>query len=82
MLAIPCTVGRRVAGWDGTMNDETIPPKKPDPTNKGGSNRKDRLAEQLRANLMKRKTQARSRRTGDADKRPEGLPTAEKMHKD
>ena len=41
-----------------------------------------RLAEQLRANLMKRKTQARSRRTGDADQRPEGLAAAEKMHKD
>lgn len=58
------------------MNDTAIPPKK------GGTSRKDRLAEQLRANLMKRKTQARSRRTGDPDSRPEGLATAEKMHKD
>ncbi|TPK36352.1 hypothetical protein [Mesorhizobium sp. B2-5-3] len=44
------------------MNDKTIPPKK------GGTGRKDRLAEQLRANLLKRKAQSRSRRTGDADK--------------
>ena len=58
------------------MNDTAIPPKK------GGTNRKDRLAEQLRANLMKSKTKARSRRTGDADTRPEGLAAAEKMHKD
>ena len=72
------------------MNDKTNPPKKVDPAKKGGASRKDRLAEQLRANLMKRKTQARSRRTGDAgkqragdaDNRPEGLATAEKMHKD
>ena len=64
------------------MNDKTIPPKKADPAKKGGTDRKDRLAEQLRANLMKRKTQARSRRTGDPDQRPEGLAAAEKMHKD
>jgi hypothetical protein len=35
--------------------------------------RKARLAEQLRANLQRRKAQARSRRTGGADERPEGL---------
>ena len=64
------------------MNDKTIPPKRADPAKKSGTDRKDRLAEQLRANLMKRKTQARSRRTGDPDQRPEGLAAAEKMHKD
>ncbi|MER9405354.1 hypothetical protein NKI36_15040 [Mesorhizobium caraganae] len=71
------------------MNDKTIPPKRADPAKKSGTDRKDRLAEQLRANLMKRKAQARSRRNGDADKRagdadqrPEGLAAAEKMHKD
>ncbi|MGX5842174.1 hypothetical protein ACWGTI_15770 [Mesorhizobium sp. ArgA1] len=72
------------------MNDTTIPAQKVDQAKKGGTNRKDRLAEQLRANLMKRKSQARSRRTGDADsqragdadKRLEGLAAAEKMHKD
>ena len=40
--------------------------------------RKARLAEELRANLQRRKAQARSRRTGDADERPEGLGAAGK----
>ncbi|WP_192257537.1 hypothetical protein [Mesorhizobium silamurunense] len=73
------------------MNDKANPPKK------GGGERKDRLAEALRANLQKRKAQARSRRAGDADKQracdadrqracdpdqqPEGLPSAGKMQK-
>ncbi|WP_024849511.1 MULTISPECIES: hypothetical protein [unclassified Aminobacter] len=35
--------------------------------------RRKRLAEQLRANLMRRKAQARSRRVGEADSRPDGL---------
>ena len=35
--------------------------------------RKARLAEELRANLQRRKAQSRSRRTGGADERPEGL---------
>ena len=39
----------------------------------GGSGRKAKLAEQLRANLQRRKAQARSRRAGDADRRPDGL---------
>lgn len=66
------------------MNDKTIPAKK------GGTGRKDRLAEQLRANLQKRKAQSRSRRSGDADKRrageadqrPDGLGAAKEMQKD
>ncbi|PBB39635.1 hypothetical protein CK218_16350 [Mesorhizobium sp. WSM3879] len=58
------------------MNQKANPPKKRD------GERKDRLAEALRANLPKRKAQARSRRDGNADDRPEGLPTAGKMHKD
>jgi len=66
------------------MNDKTIPVKK------GGTNRKDRLAEQLRANLQKRKAQSRSRRTGEADKqrtgdadqRPDGLGAAREIQKD
>jgi hypothetical protein len=43
-----------------------------------GSNaeRKKRLADELRANLQKRKAQARSRRTGGADSRPEGIEIA------
>lgn len=40
---------------------------------KGDEERKNRLAAQLRANLARRKAQARSRRQGEADKRPEGL---------
>lgn len=37
--------------------------------------RKARLAEELRANLQRRKAQTRSRRVGEADSRPEGLRT-------
>ena len=35
--------------------------------------RKERLAGQLRQNLQRRKAQARARRSGDADTRPEGI---------
>jgi len=38
--------------------------------------RKARLSETLRANLMKRKAQARARRQGEADRRPEGISAA------
>src|SRR5690606_13602744 len=48
-------------------------PPRPDPRR---SDRKARLAEQLRANLQRRKAQARSRRAGEADPRPEGLAAA------
>jgi hypothetical protein len=66
------------------MNDKTIPLRK------GGTDRKTRLAEQLRANLQKRKAQSRSRRTGDADQRrageadqrPDGLGASKEMQKD
>ncbi|RWF74474.1 MAG: hypothetical protein EOS26_16305 [Mesorhizobium sp.] len=58
------------------MNDKTIPPDKGGPSKKDSqpkkADRKSRLAEQLRANLQKRKAQSRSRRTGDADKRRTG----------
>jgi hypothetical protein len=40
--------------------------------------RRERLAEELRANLQKRKTQARARRAGEADRRPEGIRDAKK----
>lgn len=43
------------------------PPKDP---------KKDRLARQLRANLARRKAQARAKRAGDADDRAEGIDTA------
>jgi hypothetical protein len=58
------------------MNDKTLPAKNASTT------RKDRLAEQLRANLQKRKAQSRSRRTGDADERPDGLGAAKDTQKD
>ncbi|MER8629746.1 MAG: hypothetical protein E5Y12_13240 [Mesorhizobium sp.] len=58
------------------MNDKTNQAKK------GGTDRKDRLVEQLRANLQKRKAQSRSRRTGEADQRPEGLGGAKEIQKD
>ncbi|WP_199190492.1 hypothetical protein [Nitratireductor sp. StC3] len=38
-----------------------------------GAARKARLAGQLRANLARRKAQARARRAGEADQRPDGL---------
>ena len=37
--------------------------------------RRDRLAQQLRANLARRKAQARAKRLGDADDRAEGIDT-------
>ena len=42
----------------------------------------DMLAEQLRANLQKRKAQLRSRRTGEADQRPDGLAASKELQKD
>jgi hypothetical protein len=51
-------------------------PETPTTPKKGGNDRKTRLAEELRANLLKRKAQARSRRSGLADQRPEGLEAA------
>ena len=42
----------------------------------GDGGRKARLAAELRANLAKRKAQARSRRGGDGDTRPEGIAAA------
>lgn len=44
---------------------------------KDAQDRQQRLADQLRANLQKRKVQARARRSGDADKRDEGIAAAE-----
>lgn len=75
MLAIPES-GWLGASRGGTMNDKTNQPKN------SGTIRKNRLAEQLRANLQKRKAQSRSRRTGEADQRPDGLGAAKEMKKD
>jgi hypothetical protein len=44
--------------------------------------RKTRLAEELRANLQRRKAQSRSRRTGAADSRPEGIVASTKNSDD
>lgn len=59
------------------MSEKTIENDKqnqPDP-------REKRRAEQLRANLMRRKAQSRSRRAGDADERDDGI-TAGKENND
>ncbi|RWP49473.1 MAG: hypothetical protein EOR05_09775 [Mesorhizobium sp.] len=69
-----------MASRDGTMNDTIIPPDKSAPPKK--TDRKTRLAEQLRANLQKRKAQSRSWRAGDADKRPDGLGPLREKQKD
>ncbi len=45
----------------------------PDSGGRKGGDRKQRLSEQLRANLARRKAQARARRAGDADDRNEGI---------
>ena len=42
------------------------------------SQREQRLAAELRANLARRKAQARSRRAGEADRREEDPPAAKK----
>jgi hypothetical protein len=56
---------------EGTMRDNSkgAQPK---------GDRKGRLAAELRANLQKRKAQARARRAGEADGRPEGIAPAGK----
>ena len=48
----------------------------------GRRGRKARLADELRANLQRRKEQARARRGGDADLRPDGLPAAGEAPRD
>ena len=49
---------------------------------KKDTSRKLRLAEELRANLLRRKAQLRSRRTGAADSRPEGIAAGTKNSDD
>ena len=48
------------------------------PSKSAAETRADRLASQLRANLQRRKAQARARREGEADQRDEGIPAAPK----
>ncbi|MCF6111660.1 hypothetical protein [Mesorhizobium muleiense] len=68
------------------MNDKATPSDKGGPSKRDSpptkADRKTRLAEQLRANLQKRKAQSRSRRTGGADKRPDGLGGLRETQKD
>ena len=45
------------------------------------SEREKRLATELRANLARRKAQARSRRAGEADQRADGIPSVEEEKK-
>ncbi|MCO5145372.1 MAG: hypothetical protein M9895_04225 [Aquamicrobium sp.] len=49
-----------------------MPPSHDNPSSREDE-KKARLAERLRANLQRRKAQARSRRAGEADRRPDGL---------
>jgi len=55
----------------GTMRDDK-------PASKAKGERAVRLAEQLRANLQKRKAQARARRAGEGDSQPDGIRAADK----
>lgn len=61
-------------GVNRAMSDKTVNPEKQDQADR----HKKRLAEQLRANLMRRKEQARSRRAGEADLRNDGISAADK----
>ena len=53
-------------------------PAAKEPSSKAGDARAARLAEQLRANLQKRKAQTRARRAGEGDSRPDGIRAAGK----
>ena len=53
----------------GTMTKHDDRPE----TSEAKDVRKQRLSEQLRANLLKRKAQTRARRVGQPDERPEGI---------
>ncbi|RCS25715.1 hypothetical protein DUT91_02775 [Phyllobacterium salinisoli] len=57
------------------MNENSRQPDQ-DPRDRKAAERRKRLAEQLRANLARRKAQARSRRAGDADDRVDGIEAA------
>ncbi|PRD40834.1 hypothetical protein C5748_24640 [Phyllobacterium phragmitis] len=54
------------------MNENSRQPDQ-DPRDRKAAERRKRLSEQLRANLARRKAQARSRRAGDADDRMDGI---------
>ncbi|WP_173935019.1 hypothetical protein [Chelativorans sp. Marseille-P2723] len=50
--------------------------------NETKTERQKRLAAELRANLARRKAQARSRRAGKPDERAEGIPTIGRKSED
>lgn len=56
------------------MNSKSIGKQEP-------TDRQKRLAEELRANLARRKAQARSRREGQADEREDGIPAVQENKK-
>jgi len=60
---------------DGTENGVMARDREKTPESPAEERRR-RLAEELRANLQRRKAQARARRSGESDGRPEGLPAA------
>jgi hypothetical protein len=57
--------------------DGVIPMSEKSASISSANDRKARLAQELRANLQKRKAQARARRAGEADRRPKGLDSPE-----
>lgn len=59
-----------------SVKDPSEPRPQPKNSDLAHERRKARLAEQLRINLQRRKAQARSRRAGEADQRPDGLVAA------
>jgi hypothetical protein len=61
---------------DPQGNGTVRPMTTKDQTRKSKPGRPERLSEQLRANLMRRKQQARARREGAADERPDGIALA------
>ena len=73
----PCNCPLPLAGeygMSGTMGQDNNSPKSRTPAQA----RKDRLAEQLRANLQRRKQQVRARRAGAMDD-TSGLPAADRQ---
>jgi hypothetical protein len=55
------------------MNDKTAQNPPGREAERQARQRNQRLAERLRANLQRRKAQARARRAGNEDARPDGL---------
>jgi hypothetical protein len=65
------TIGRGLCPGSEMGHTGCMTGQPPDDSSKDA--RKERLARQLRANLARRKAQARAKRSGDADMRPDGL---------